>query len=78
MNSLRISHYASSQEDLCSFARVMFRVSKAPFRFTKAHLPSTAGVQRRGKKLLVLDPNISAYLGLLTEITLLREHGVER
>ncbi len=35
-------------------------------------------LQRRGKKLLVLDPKISAYLGFLTEITLLREHGVER
>ena len=34
--------------------------------------------QRRGKKLLVLDPKISAYLGFLTEIALLREHGVER
>ncbi len=39
--------------------------------------PSPA-LQRRGKKLLVLDPKISAYLGFLTEITLLREHGVER
>lgn len=38
----------------------------------------TRFLQRRGKKLLVLDPKISAYLGFLTEITLLREHGVER
>lgn len=39
---------------------------------------STIHLQRRGKKLLVLDPKISAYLGFLTEIALLREHGVER
>ena len=39
---------------------------------------TSCSTQRRGKKLLVLDPKISAYLGFLTEITLLREHGVER
>jgi len=35
-------------------------------------------MQRRGKKICVLDPNISSFLGLITEVALLREHGVEQ
>ena len=35
-------------------------------------------VQRRGKKYLVLDPKISGFLGLLTEVSLLKEHGVDQ
>lgn len=35
-------------------------------------------VQRRGKKVLVLDPRVSGFLGLLAEVTLLKEHGVEQ
>ena len=34
--------------------------------------------QRRGKKVLVLDPRISGFLGLLAEVPLLKEHGVEQ
>ncbi|KAK9844079.1 hypothetical protein WJX81_004070 [Elliptochloris bilobata] len=33
---------------------------------------------RRGKKVLVLDPRISGFLGLLAEVPLLKEHGVEQ
>lgn len=33
---------------------------------------------RRGKKVLVLDPRVSGFLGLLAEVALLREHGVEQ
>ncbi|KAK9808509.1 hypothetical protein WJX73_003066 [Symbiochloris irregularis] len=33
---------------------------------------------RRGKKVLVLDPRVSGFLGLLAEVPLLREHGVEQ
>ena len=35
-------------------------------------------VQRRGKKVLVLDPRVSGFLGQLAEVPLLREHGVEQ
>ena len=35
-------------------------------------------LQRRGKKVLVLDPRVSGFLGLLAEVTLLKEHGVEQ
>ena len=35
-------------------------------------------LQRRGKKVLVLDPRISGFLGLLAEVPLLKEHGVEQ
>lgn len=34
--------------------------------------------QRRGKKVLVLDPRISGFLGQLAEVSLLKEHGVEQ
>ncbi|KAK9830347.1 hypothetical protein WJX72_011177 [[Myrmecia] bisecta] len=33
---------------------------------------------RRGKKVLVLDPKISGFLGMLAEVPLLKEHGVEQ
>ena len=36
------------------------------------------GPQRRGKKICVLDHNVSSFLGLITEVALLREHGVEQ
>ena len=39
-------------------------------------LPSV--MQRRGKKVLVLDPRVSGFLGLLAEVSLLKEHGVEQ
>jgi len=39
-------------------------------------LPSA--MQRRGKKVLVLDPRVSGFLGLLAEVSLLKEHGVEQ
>eukprot|EP00891_Asterochloris_glomerata_P003083 jgi/Astpho2/3083/fgenesh1_pm.00051_%23_32_t len=32
----------------------------------------------RGKKILVLDPKITGFLGLLAEVPLLKEHGVEQ
>ena len=35
-------------------------------------------LQRRGKKVLVLDPRVSGFLGLLCEVSLLKEHGVEQ
>ena len=35
-------------------------------------------LQRRGKKVLVLDPRISGFLGQLAEVSLLKEHGVEQ
>ena len=35
-------------------------------------------VQRRGKKCLVLDPRISGFLGFVTEVALLKEHGVDQ
>jgi hypothetical protein len=35
-------------------------------------------VQRRGKKICVLDQNVSSFLGLITEVSLLREHGVDQ
>jgi hypothetical protein len=35
-------------------------------------------MQRRGKKVLVLDPRVSGFLGLLAEVSLLKEHGVEQ
>ena len=34
--------------------------------------------QRRGKKVLVLDPLLSGPLGLITEVQMLKEHGVEQ
>ncbi|KAK9915301.1 hypothetical protein WJX75_007269 [Coccomyxa subellipsoidea] len=33
---------------------------------------------RRGKKVLVLDPKVSGFLGLLAEVSLLKEHGIEQ
>eukprot|EP00192_Tetraselmis_astigmatica_P009005 CAMPEP_0117660092 /NCGR_PEP_ID=MMETSP0804-20121206/6782_1 /TAXON_ID=1074897 /ORGANISM="Tetraselmis astigmatica, Strain CCMP880" /LENGTH=621 /DNA_ID=CAMNT_0005466795 /DNA_START=43 /DNA_END=1908 /DNA_ORIENTATION=+ len=33
---------------------------------------------RRGKKVLVLDPNVSGPLGLIAEVQLLKEHGVDQ
>jgi len=39
---------------------------------------SNVGPQRRGKKICVLDHNVSSFLGLITEVALLREHGVEQ
>ncbi len=35
-------------------------------------------MQMRGKKILVLDPKITGFLGLLAEVPLLKEHGVEQ
>ena len=35
-------------------------------------------VQRRGKKILVLDARISGFLRFVAEVPLLREHGVEQ
>ena len=35
-------------------------------------------MQVRGKKILVLDPKITGFLGLLAEVPLLKEHGVEQ
>ena len=35
-------------------------------------------MQRRGKKICVLDQNVSSFLGLITEVSLLREHGVDQ
>lgn len=35
-------------------------------------------VQRRGKKVLMLDPRVSGFLGLLAEVSLLKEHGIEQ
>lgn len=34
--------------------------------------------QKRGKKVLVLDPHVSGFLGIFAEVALLREHGVEQ
>jgi hypothetical protein len=34
--------------------------------------------QVRGKKVLVLDPKLSGPLGLIIEVAVLREHGVEK
>ena len=34
--------------------------------------------QRRGKKVLVLDRKITGWLGLIAEVPLLKEHGVEQ
>ncbi|BDA43254.1 Vacuolar protein sorting-associated protein 33A [Coccomyxa sp. Obi] len=33
---------------------------------------------RRGKKVLILDPRVSGFLGLLAEVSLLKEHGIEQ
>ena len=35
-------------------------------------------MQMRGKKIFVLDPKITGFLGLLAEVPLLKEHGVEQ
>jgi hypothetical protein len=35
-------------------------------------------LQRRGKKVLVLDSRISGFLGLIAEVSLLKEHGIEQ
>ena len=35
-------------------------------------------LQRRGKKILVLDSRISGFLRFVAEVPLLREHGVEQ
>lgn len=34
--------------------------------------------QVRGKKILILDRKVSGFLGLIAEVPLLKEHGVER
>ncbi len=43
----------------------------------QAHQPDEC-MQRRGKKILVLDPRISGFLRFVAEVPLLREHGVEQ
>ena len=35
-------------------------------------------LQVRGKKILILDRKVSGFLGLIAEVPLLKEHGVER
>ena len=45
---------------------------------TYKHVCSSVRAQRRGKKVLVLDPRISSFLGQIAEVSLLREHGVEQ
>ena len=35
-------------------------------------------MQVRGKKILILDRKVSGFLGLIAEVPLLKEHGVER
>ena len=56
----------------CAFLFVTFSTDSA---HTKG---SRVGSQRRGKKICVLDHNVSSFLGLITEVALLREHGVEQ
>ena len=34
--------------------------------------------QVRGKKILILDRKVSGFLGLIAEVPLLKEHGVDR
>lgn len=48
------------------------------FCLSQAILPLAVPVQRRGKKVLVLDPKVSGFLGLLAEVSLLKEHGIEQ
>ena len=35
-------------------------------------------LQVRGKKILILDRKVSGFLGLIAEVPLLKEHGVDR
>ena len=35
-------------------------------------------LQVRGKKILILDCKVSGFLGLIAEVPLLKEHGVDR
>ena len=47
-------------------------------------LPSSTATQHvllpqvRGKKVLILDRKVSGFLGLIAEVPLLKEHGVDR
>ena len=52
--------------------RDVWKASAAP------ELDCCRDMQMRGKKILVLDPKITGFLGLLAEVPLLKEHGVEQ